>query len=64
MASAETRGAESAVEEGRKILGEVLEAVLPHVQGVHVNASRGGVELALDLAREARRGAGDRAGTG
>jgi homocysteine S-methyltransferase len=58
MAGAEARGAEEAVSEGRKILSEVLEAVLPHVQGVHVNGSRGGVELALELAEEARRRAG------
>jgi homocysteine S-methyltransferase len=61
MADAESRGPEAALREGREIASEVLEAVLPHVQGVHVNGSRAGLELALDLAREAReRAAGGR----
>jgi methionine synthase / methylenetetrahydrofolate reductase(NADPH) len=50
----EAGGPEGAAEEGVRIALESLEAVLPRVQGIHVSAPRGRVDLALRVVREAR----------
>jgi methionine synthase / methylenetetrahydrofolate reductase(NADPH) len=49
MRAAEVRGPEAAREEGLRIAVESLEAVRPHVQGVHVTAPRGRLDLALEV---------------
>lgn len=54
MAEAEGRGAGAAAAEGRRILDEILDTILPHIQGVHVSASRSGQDSALELIREAK----------
>jgi len=59
MAEAEQRGPTEAAAEGQAIVNEVLDAVLPLVQGVHVNGPRtGGYDVPLSVVREARRRGG------
>ncbi len=64
MADAEAKGAEAAAEEGRRILFELLDALLPNVQGIHVSAGRSGATGALAAVREVRRRTGGGAGGG
>ncbi|CAN5692696.1 bifunctional homocysteine S-methyltransferase/methylenetetrahydrofolate reductase [soil metagenome] len=58
MRAAELRGPEAATEEGIRIAVENVEAVRHRVQGIHVAAPRGRIDLALEvLARAGVRGA-------
>jgi homocysteine S-methyltransferase len=62
MEDAEARGGGAAAEEGERILGEILDELLPSVAGVHISAPRGEIAGALALAREvSRRVGGERA---
>ncbi|MSR22388.1 MAG: bifunctional homocysteine S-methyltransferase/methylenetetrahydrofolate reductase [Gemmatimonadetes bacterium] len=54
MERAEERGGDAAAEEGVKIVEEILDRILPHVQGVHVSGHGGDLELQLRIAREVR----------
>lgn len=54
MESAESAGGDAGRREGRRIVTEMLEAVLPSVQGIHVIPSRSGLEPALEVVRDAR----------
>jgi methionine synthase / methylenetetrahydrofolate reductase(NADPH) len=54
MASAEAKGEEAARGEGLRILDEVLEVILPKVQGVHVTSSWRDPGVALEVVRSAR----------
>jgi methionine synthase / methylenetetrahydrofolate reductase(NADPH) len=54
MADADTRGEEEARDEGLRILDEVLEEILPGVQGVHVTSSWRDPKLALRVVGAAR----------
>jgi homocysteine S-methyltransferase len=58
MEAADARGEGAAAEEGGRILGEILDELLPRVAGVHISAPRGEIEGALALAREVRRRVG------
>jgi methionine synthase / methylenetetrahydrofolate reductase(NADPH) len=60
MASAEAKGEEAARDEGLRILDEVLEVILPRVQGVHVTSSWRDPGVALQVVGAAR----ERRGTG
>ncbi len=55
MAEAEKQGPAAARAEGVRIIMEVLDALLPVVQGVHITSTRGGMELGLEVAAEATR---------
>ena len=52
MGVAEARGPDTAKDEGLKIAREIVAAVRPRVQGVHVTQSRAGVDQSLDFLRE------------
>jgi hypothetical protein len=54
MQAAQARGAEAAREEGARLAGEVLEAVAPHAQGVHLSAPSGDVHAALGVIQSIR----------
>ena len=58
MRRAEASGAEAAREEGVQIALEVIAAVRPVAQGVHLNAPRRDVAVALRVLREAGVGVG------
>jgi len=62
MAAAEERGPGEAAIEGGRILDELLETLLPHVQGIHVSAGRSGQEVARDVIREVIRRTGGASG--
>jgi homocysteine S-methyltransferase len=54
MESADARGSAAAREEGVRIVEDVLEQVLPHVQGIHVSGHGRDLDLQLRIARAAR----------
>jgi hypothetical protein len=58
MEEAEGRGEETSIAEGTKILGGILDELLPRIAGVHISAPRGEIGAAIALAREVRRRVG------
>lgn len=63
MEGAGGEGSAKGREEGRTILGEILDDILPRVQGVHITAARGEIAGALALAREVRARVGGAGGS-
>ena len=58
MRRADASGPHAALEEGLQIALEVIGAVRPLVQGIHLNAPRRNVSVALRVLKEARVGVG------
>lgn len=54
MADAQERGREAAIDEGRKIALEMLDAVTGVVQGIHISTPAGKLDVAIDLLNAVR----------
>ena len=54
MADAQERGKEAAIDEGRKIAFEMLDAVTGTVQGIHISTPAGKLDVAVDLLNTVR----------
>ncbi len=54
MADAQERGKEAAIDEGRKIALEMLDAVTGAVQGIHISTPAGKLDVAVDLLNTVR----------
>jgi len=64
MEDAEAQGGSAAAEEGIRVVGEILDELLPRVAGVHISTPRGEIAGALDLVREVRRRVGGKHASG